>query len=519
MTTAHQKLPTSWNEREALRGKGQFWTPDWIASAMVAYAVSNGTDHVFDPAVGAGAFFRAARSAESSLGKHLRLLGCEIDANALNEATSQGSCQQDLSGVEITDFVLHPPAKTFQAIVANPPYVRHHRLSPSVKKELKKLSLQIIGKSLDGRAGLHIYFLLRALQLLGRDGHLAFIVPADTCEGVFAGTLWNWITRVYRLDAVVTFAPEASPFPGVDTNPIIIMIKNAPPKLEFTWAQCLHPRTDDLARWIASGFNAPTETLSVHERTISEGITTGLSRPPSNRCNLTGPLLGDYAHVLRGIATGDNDFFFLTSRRAAELGIPHEFLLPAVGRTRDVPSDLITGDLLGELDSRGRPTLLLSVNGVRFTDLPQSVREYIEYGEKIGLPKKALISTRRPWYKMESRPIPPVLFSYLGRRNARFVRNLAGALPLTGFLCVYPHSEDQEFMSRLWQVLQHPETIANLALVGKSYGSGAVKVEPRALERLPLPMAVVSHTGLLDFKFSDQPTLVMARKAHYTVDP
>lgn len=515
----HQKLPTNWSEREALREKGQFWTPDWIASAMVAYAVSNGTDHVFDPAVGAGAFFRAAQSAESSLGKHLRLLGCEIDANALNEATSQGLCQEDISEVEITDFVLHPPAKTFQAIVANPPYVRHHRLSQSVKKELKKLSLQIIGKSLDGRAGLHIYFLLRALQLLGENGHLAFIIPADTCEGVFAGTLWTWITRVYRLDAVVTFAPEASPFPGVDTNPVIIMIKNAPPKPEFTWARCLYPRTNDLARWIASGFIMPTETLSVHKRTISEGISTGLSRPPSDGSRSGGPVLGDYARVLRGIATGDNDFFFLTSKRAEELGIPRDYLLTAVGRTRDIPSDVITGDLLGELDSHGRPTLLLSVNGVRLTDLPQSVRDYIEYGEKMGLPKKALISTRRPWYKMESRPIPPVLFSYLGRRNARFVRNLAGVLPLTGFLCVYPYSEDKEFMNRLWQVLQHPDTIANLALVGKSYGSGAVKVEPRGLERLPLPMSVVSRVGLLDYRFHDQPTLVMAKKVRYQVDP
>jgi hypothetical protein len=34
----------------------------------------------------------------------------------------------------------------------------------------------------------------------------------------------------------------------------------------------------------------------------------------------------------------------------------------------------------------------------------------------------------------------------------------------------------------LWQLLQHPETVKNLVRVGKSYGSGAIKVEPRALE-------------------------------------
>jgi hypothetical protein len=48
----------------------------------------------------------------------------------------------------------------------------------------------------------------------------------------------------------------------------------------------------------------------------------------------------------------------------------------------------------------------------------------------------------------------------------------------------------------LWLALEHPATIANLALVGKSYGSGAIKVEPRALERLPIPQIAKDEAGL-----------------------
>ena len=51
-------------------------------------------------------------------------------------------------------------------------------------------------------------------------------------------------------------------------------------------------------------------------------------------------------------------------------------------------------------------------------------------------------------------------------------------------------------MEKLWRVLQHPDTIANLALVGKSYGAGAIKVEPRGLEQLPLPIHVLEEVGL-----------------------
>lgn len=117
-----------------------------------------------------------------------------------------------------------------------------------------------------------------------------------------------------------------------------------------------------------------------------------------------------------------------------------------------------------------------------------------DYGAE--LKPQNLISTRRPWYKMEVRRVPSILFAYLGRRNARFVRNLAAVVPLTAFLCVCPFRESPDFIAKLWTVLRHPQTLANLRLVGISYGGGAIKVEPRALERLPLSHNVPVETGL-----------------------
>ncbi|MBI2208348.1 hypothetical protein HYU50_02530 [Candidatus Woesearchaeota archaeon] len=97
---------------------------------------------------------------------------------------------------------------------------------------------------------------------------------------------------------------------------------------------------------------------------------------------------------------------------------------------------------------------------------------------------------------MEKRQTPPLLFAYLGRRNSRFIKNEADVLPLTTFLCVYPKKTDKRHVNALWEVLNHPETIKNLKLVGKSYGSGAVKVEPRNLEKLPIPENLVENYSL-----------------------
>ena len=456
---------------------------------MVAYVTQNSPGHIFDPAVGAGAFFCAAKSATS---EKVAFLGNELDPSALEKALYSGLSADDLANVEIRDFILNPPAGPFKAIVANPPYIRHHRLSYDIKQELRHISVNALGKPLDGRAGLHIYFLIRALRLLDKNGRLAFIMPADTCEGVFSSTLWNWIATNYRLDAVITFAPGASPFPKVDTNPIIFMISNNPPRQEFRWAKCILGPTNALRRWTVSGFrDTDSEDVEVHPRSLLEGLGTGLSRPPTKDNSMT-LTLGDLAKVMRGVATGCNDFFFLTRERAEKLRIPDQYLIPAVGRTRDVPGNEVTGETLHYLDMRGRPTLLFSPNGLLKDDFPPGVREYLDYGEDIGVHEKSLIATRRPWYKMETRTLPPILFAYLGRRNARFIRNRAGVVPLTGFLCVYPHRKDTESVERLWRILQHPKTIANLSLVGKSYGGGAIKVEPRSLERLPIPNEVTA---------------------------
>ena len=460
------------------------------------YVLNDGCREIFDPAVGAGAFFLAAKRIARRSGKDIRRSGTEIDSRAMEEAKKNGLTPRDLSDVLITDFVLTPPEGHYQAIVANPPYIRHHRLSIAYKAKMREFGALLIGKPLDGRAGIHVYFLLRALQKLDLGGRLAFIMPADTCEGVFAGPFWDWVARNYCLEAVVTFAPEASPFPGVDTNPIIFMIRNVSPAQTFWWARCNRRETDALREWIVSRFEGdPGDQLQVVRRNLAEGLRTGLSRAPTPTL-ASFPILGNFASVMRGIATGANEFFFLTARQAASLGIAKEFLVQAIGRTRDASGEEITISTLTALEEKGRPTFLFAPDGREIEDFPPTVRTYLESGEARGLHKRPLIATRKPWYKMESRPAPPFLFAYLGRRNIRFIRNLAGVVPLTGFLCVYPLKNDSNFVEKLWEVLRHPKTVANLSLVAKSYGSGAIKVEPRALERLPLPPDVVASVGL-----------------------
>lgn len=504
--TRHQELPRSGSGRETLRTKGQFWTPDWVAKFMVAYALHDQPNRFLDPALGEGVFFRAAMRYAAAHRFDLDLFGREVDPDILAQARQSGLDDADLRHVEIRDFVLDPPSEKFPAIVANPPYIRHHRISASQKALLRDFARRTTGRHIDGRAGLHVYFLIRALQTLAPGGRLCYIVSADICEGVFAQALWQWITAQYRLDAVIAFSADATPFPDVDTNALVFCIRNEQPEKYFNWVKCQRQNADELIVLLSGNSRKKYETIEVSQRTVAEALSTGLSRPPSQAVT-DRYTLGDFATVMRGIVTGDNAFFFITLKRAKELGIPETLLVKAVGRMRDITGEDFTPEDIERLEASGRPTRLLNVNGLSFDQLPTAVQTYLNEGERRGLNKKTLIQTRKPWYRMETRKIPPIMFAYLGRRNARFIRNHAGVVPLTCLLCVYPKHTDAAFIDHLWRVLSNPQTINNLRKVGKSYGGDAIKVEPRALERLPLPDDLVHSEKLETYLTSKQGSL------------
>jgi hypothetical protein len=56
--------------------------------------------------------------------------------------------------------------------------------------------------------------------------------------------------------------------------------------------------------------------------------------------------------------------------------------------------------------------------------------------------------------------------------------------------------QSSQATKRLWKALNHPDTLRNLLFVGKSYGGGALKVEPRQLDALEIPASVLAEVGL-----------------------
>lgn len=475
--------------------RGQFWTPDWLADVLVRYATAEGAATLLEPSVGAGALLLAARREALRRGRLIHTVGTELDPTALYEALEAGLTTDDLAGIDLADFTTWEPPFQVDAVAANPPYIRHQRVPASQKARLRAEAAAQTGLWLDGRTGLHVFFLLRALRWLAPNGRLAFLVASDVCEGIFADGLWAWLTRRYRLEAVLTFAARATPFPDLNINPAVLCLRHAPPADTYTWVEVGTLNPPGLAEWSAGDLGGPGGPgWQAVRRPLAEGLALGLHRPPG--LAPTKYVLRDFMGVWSGVVTGANDFFLMTRAEAEARDIPPEFLRPTVARAGDVPGAIVTPADLDRLDRAGRPTLLLTLDGRSRWTLPAAVQAYLEAGEAAGVHKRPLLANRQPWYKAEQRKPPAFLFVYLGTRKNRFLINQAAIVPPSTFMGLYPRATDVAALEKLWRVLSDPRTTANLNRIARSYRGATLRAEPRTLDRLPLDDDLVAEAGL-----------------------
>lgn len=477
-----------------VRTKGQVWTPRWVADAMAVYLGPLAAESILDPAVGPGVLLSAARDEA----KNLRdVIAYEIDESVISSVQSDMTfARANISDLRISDFISDEDKFTVSSVISNPPYLRHHRMSPALKARCQEIAKATLGIGIDGRAGLHIFFLIKALSHLKPGGKLSFLVPADIFEGVFSGPLWLAISRKFRIKGILTFDPLSAAFPGVDTNASVVFIENSEPIDDFTW---LHwrgvaaSRLSEAVRFGLAGNSSKSLSfgLEVSNVPLDQALRTGFSRLHTSE-PADGTPLTAFAKMMRGVATGRNEFFLMTRKRILELELPEKAFVRTISRVRDASAPVITLDFLNELDAVGRPTYLLSLD--EDTELDGTLEKYLETGVAQGIHEGSLVSMRKKWYFMEKRTAVPIVFAYLGRRKNRFIDVQTELTPLTGFLCVYPNEGVDK--QRLLQALNHPASIAELGRVGKSYGDGAVKVEPGGLRKMIIPKIALDESGL-----------------------
>jgi len=456
-------------DRTVRHPRGQYFTPPDIARAMAELIDCYQPESVLDPAAGAGVLLGSCASVGTRMGLDNSPVCVALATAGL---VTRGGHD---THIQLGDF-LSAPCPTLpgavDAVIANPPYQRHHLIEKTHKRALADRYTSRFGPRISALSSSYVYFLLEAIERVRDGGVIVFITPADYLDARFGESIKHILRDQVTLDEVLLFDRSELAFDDVLTTSAITVLRKVPPArhhlVRFREAgETNERRADELDA--AQGWS-----LQFGSRR-SEFESLSRNRPGS---------LSDHLRIRRGIATGANSFFLVDRATRDRWDLPDEFLSPVIASARDLPDHVLRTADWQQLRDGGRPCWLLDCD-VPMDDLRHAgLRAYLCEGERLGVHRRFNCRSKTPWYRVEPVPPPDIIVTYMQRGPTRFVRNDARCRVMSVFLNGFLLDGD---VDDLLEVLGSDETTQLLRALSRTYGGGLDKIEPRALAGLPMP--------------------------------
>lgn len=454
------------------RSLGAVYTPGPIVEHMVSWASDNGDPvRIIDPGAGSGRYLLAAAARFPKA----ELVGIEIDplAAMLCRANLAVAGLAERSTVILGDYRAFRPARVTGATlyIGNPPYVRHHQISPDWKRWLSAEATKG-GYRHSQLAGLHAHFFLATAVQAQAGDYGTFITAAEWLDVNYGRLVRDlFLGRLGGLELLVV-EPSAAPFPDTATTAAITRFRIAarPQSVLVSRAS----RVQELA--------APETSRQVTRETLARAerwspLSRSEQQVPSGFIEL-----GELFRVHRGQVTGANRIW-IADRMGIDL--PTTVLFPAVTRARE----LLDAGLFLERPERLRQVIDLPVDldSLQAEDR-RRVERFLRLAKSAGADSGYVAQNRKAWWSVGLKEAAPILATYMARRPPAFVRNLAEARHINIAHGLYPRQElPLELLDRLAKFLSDNTSVFQ----GRTYAGGLTKFEPREMERLLIPSPVI----------------------------
>jgi hypothetical protein len=195
--------------------------------------------------------------------------------------------------------------------------------------------------------------------------------------------------------------------------------------------------------------------------------------------------LQTWGETTLGMVTGSNGYFALSPERVRELGLVKTDLIRlSPPGSRHLRGLTLTESALDELGASGSSTWLFRPSGKPSA----AARRYIAAGELSGVNNAYKCRIRPEWWRVPVVPPPDLLLTYMNADTPRLCTNRARVHHLNSVHGVYTKPGVRRLaMDYLPLASINSMTLVGAETVGRSYGGGMLKVEPREADRLPMP--------------------------------
>ena len=494
---AASQVPKGDRLLEDRRKLGAFYTPERLSQILSHWAIQSASDTVLEPSFGGCGFLQSARERLVELGSRnprAQIYGCDVDPIAFQYLADVLGAPVDLARFVQADFLTVAPGgdwpQAFSAILANPPYIPYQNLEGDRRRELSSRKGLISG--VGGRASLWAYFIAHAVSFLAPGGRMAWVLPGAFLQADYAKPIRDYLSSSFSRVAAVVLRERIFLEEGTDEETIILLADGhlnpgTGAGVELAEAKTLPDLVDLIEKWDAGSWtpNRPGSrpaalSLDLQQRSELSAIDS------SEFCKS----LGEIANVQIGLVTGANEFFVLSRKAVEAAGLLIDDCTPILAKFLAAQGIKYTADdHENYLVEGGRGYLVGSASrglnarlALYFNTFPEDVKSGVSTFKK-----------RRIWWKPDDGNVPDAFFPVMHHYGPRIVLNPDGQTNTNTIHRLY-------FRERISQTRRKLVAISILTtfsqisaeMVGRRYGSGVLKHEPREAEKIRLLLPDIS---------------------------
>ncbi|UXA16746.1 class I SAM-dependent DNA methyltransferase [Mycobacterium sp. SMC-4] len=472
------------------KARGAFFTPESVARYVTEWAVRGTTDRILEPSCGEAAFLLAAVDRLAALrasegrGQFAALDGIELHAASARAARTLLRSAGIRARVRVGDFFTVDPTGSYDVVIGNPPYIRYQDFSGTARARSRAAALRA-GVGLTNLASSWAAFAVHSALFLKPGGRMGLVLPAELLSVNYAAEVRRFLLASFARVDLVLFTERLFPDAqeevlllladgyrqGPTDHASIYQARNAAELATIAAGRTWTPVRPE-EKWTPSLMSA--DALSAYTDLLSEGGFT---------------VLESWGDTTLGMVTGNNKYFALSPARVADLGLEStDVLRLSPPGSRHLRGLAFGAAALNALGRSGSATWLFRPAG----EPSPAAWAYIAAGEAAGVHTAYKCRVRTPWWRVPNLAPADLLLTYMNADTPRLSTNTARAAHLNSVHGVYLDAK----LGKLGKALLPLASLTSMTLlgaetVGRAYGGGMLKLEPREADRLPVPPAAL----------------------------
>ena len=463
--------------------RGAYFTPEPVARFISDWALGERGNRVLEPSSGEAQFLLSAARTLSAQGRqHAELHGIELHGPSVQAARERLAAESVNGTIRQANFFEVPATGDYDAVIGNPPYVRY-QLHRGAERELSRAAAAKAGVELSELASTWAAFTAHATSFLAPGGRLGLVLPAELMFVNYAAPVRRLLLESFAEVHLAVF--EERLFDDAQEE-VVLLLASGYHAGHSTSLQLHQLRnTADLAS-CGAGTSISHQPASLDERWTSSLV--GLEARGIHDAALAGGLfspLQAWGETSLGAVTGNNKWFAISPQQAQALGLEASELVrispPGSRHLRGLEFTTQQWEAMGAQGASAymfRPPAAPS----------EAARQLIARGELAGVDQAYKCRVRTPWWRVPLVSVPDLFMTYMNADTPRLTANQAAARHINSIHGVYLGADVRELGSELLPLAAlNSLSMLGAEMVGRSYGGGILKLEPKEADKWPVP--------------------------------